>query len=999
MISINGKIPSTTEICNYILTRKNEGNSGYVVLWDTNEFQPYDLVEITQDQTHQFIVDKVKTLDKSVDVKKQEIFLQDTIHYFDKVTPPSRQFSNNKTVEEVLDIYSVNEKNNPVFEYTYSYLLEAIMPQKEYDGENLSTILKDLGKRINAKVNVEIRDSQPPLVTFTPLAQRVGTTAIDNSNVEHYQTEYDSTNYATQVLGKVKNAIIEDGRGTWFPSKNYGVTPRTDEFRFDEATAAYILNDKIWTVLQVIIPEALDNVSDGTNTFSVDFDVTAWVVSKPKWDFLNNPTSADTQSATVIDQANTVYYQIGGDRIEKLWDTFAGLGNREHLANLYQSAILKYVADNPTHTIGAAPYKYEDDIFDIPFIINYVSQRDVDYLVEKMSIKNKYQATLLSNQLSTLVELNQHASAMSLLAERVANKEITYKETTSGTLVRLGNWTTDNRIVTTVKREIDGTETKQTIEVSKNFANIDVETSVSRSPDPFQITSKQITTNFLSKEYIEFSTSPKAVDSYMDATARRVAINIFDYSVTYDNPIFDGQIIPTIPIFIGGDYDGKAIHVPAMTFADNTIGFHVHLFHPTFAGYTLLDNRRGVIEYKRELNGEIQDLATYDMQFGTENVIDDSGTNRLYPLVTETTGTIDIGTVYANLDPNCLLAHTHNIHIVTDAPEEIILNGNFGFYNNLIRVLDNPSLEVYYSQNIFEVFTTADKKKRSGDIVYTTGTISFNHTLRELTVTHPNTVDNIAIVLGDDIILALNGIDTCYVNYGKIRSGLKGLVYYEGTSFGTFGFTGAASGSITAISYYGTAQSETISFTGTASGGLSFIEYTGTALGNISFVGTASGTYEAIATYEGTSSGTISFEGTASGEMTIENLEGTATGTISFNGTATGSFVPSSIDYEGTAHGTIGFTGTAEGEYTYPVWDYIGTSGTPDVQQTLVANDDVCRTSDEVKTLISSIYPAENYSVSTVMKINHSRIIYSPPFDPVEEDCTAFYYRSIEVTI
>ena len=122
-------------------------------------------------------------------------------------------------------------------------------------------------------------------------------------------------------------------------------------------------------------------------------------------------------------------------------------------------------------------------------------------------------------------------------------------------------------------------------------------------------------------------------------------------------------------------------------------------------------------------------------------------------------------------------------------------------------------------------------------------------------------------------------------------------------------------------------------------------------------------------------------------------------GTISFNGTATGSFVPSSIDYEGTAHGTIGFTGTAEGEYTYPVWDYIGTSGTPDVQQTLVANDDVCRTSDEVKTLISSIYPAENYSVSTVMKINHSRIIYSPPFDPVEEDCTAFYYRSIEVTI
>jgi hypothetical protein len=614
-----------------------------------------------------------------------------------------------------------------------------------------------------------------------------------------------------------------------------------------------------------------------------------------------------------------------------------------------------------------------------------------------MDVVNKYQATLLSNQLSTLVELNKHAEAMSLLAERVANKSITFKESTEGTLYRLGNWTTDDRIITTVKRELDGSWTHQEVEVSKNFANIDVETSVSRSAEPFQITDKTILTNFQTKEYIEFSKSLKELGGYMNATARLIATNIFNYSATYDEPIFDGQVIPTIPQFFGGVYDGKAIHTPIMTFGDNTIGFNMHFFHPTFAGYTLEDDKRGVIEYKRTLNNEVQDLATYDIQLGTENTIDDSGVNKYYPLVDEETGVIDIGTIYSNLDPNCLLGHTHNISIVTDAPDEIILNGNFGFYNNLIRELNNPSLEVYVSTNIYDTFSTSDKKVRPSDVVYSSGVVSYNSTTRELSVTHPNTVDNIAIVLDDDIILAFNGIDECYINFMDSRTDLIIIEFgrWRGSASANFTFTATANGLITQVFYDGTANGD-IGFTGTSNGGYTSRTFNGTANGNIGFTGVANGSYEGITLYSGSAEGNILINGTANGEITEQTYEGTANGSFNVIGTSSGGYTERA--YEGEADGNIDVSGLASGNFTsiYQAWSYIGTSAPPEDSTVDLGSSGTatCRTSSAILSSLESAYPAENYATGYIIEVEHS---YD---DPVfgEGPCTPYYYRSVEIT-
>jgi hypothetical protein len=792
MIKINGlEVTQIEGIPVYQLSRKEEGNTGHFrCLWQ-DKIQPFDIVTIEdEDGTHQFIVHSATKVQSSPNVIHYDVMLKDPIHIFDKLYIPDRRFTTfgGVTVSYILDVYRTNADATILFDYSFNPLLDLKMPEKEYAGVPFTIILKDLAKRIGSQARVLLREDGVPLISFVRLSERVGTTAIDYVP-NHYQSNITAENYATEVLGKVKNAVVEDGRGTWFPSKTGGVTPRTDEFRFDEESAAYILQDKMWAIIKVIVPNGirisnLDREPDDPIVISVDLDITHNVVPTALFNQLLDTTLANFDDPYERRQANVIRYDIKGDRIFGLWDKFEGLFNRQHFLNALRSARDRWVIENNWVDFIALNYTADDFIRDTPLKIKYVSQRDIDYIINKMNVTNKYQSTLLSNQLATLVELNQHANGLSALAERLANEEITFQESiTRGDkpLYKLGQWTTDNKLITSVKREIDGNEVNQHVELSEKFANIDVPSQVSRTPYPFSVRSDvDVTTNFITQEYIEFSDIQRPIDSYMNETARRIAVNIFDYEEQYDNPIYDCEVRPFTNRFLNLDYAGKAIHCPVMSFGQNSIVFHQQFTHPTFAGYTIrtegAQRIRGVISYVNEAEDfNPRFLELYRIRFGTESTFDESGAVRNYPLVDENDGLINIPFVEAKLDENCKLAHTHNIGVVTDN-DNIILNGNYGNYNNLIRDLNDPELKVYVTQGIWQVFGHSDKKLRPGDLSYEQGIVTFNHSTRKLTITHPNPVDNIALVIGNDIILALNGIDECYINFIKERE-IKKFVY------------------------------------------------------------------------------------------------------------------------------------------------------------------------------------------------------------------------------
>lgn len=996
MIKINGQNVTNAQVVNYSLSRKEEGDRGYLVFRSSQEIQPYDLVIIEQQGTHQFVVDTAKSLQIGESDIKWEVQLKDSIHYFDKIIPPSRKFTTigGKMASEVLDIYRKDSKGNFIFDYASNVLLDQRVTQKEYDGEPLSVILKDIGRRVNAKPILTLGEGLPYL-TFVPMTKRVGTTAIDYTP-EHLQTDQKSANYATQVLGKVKNAVLEDGNGSWFPSKFHGITARTEEFRFDESTAAFLFNDRIWSMIEVIVEdgvyyenESLELVYEDLTIMSLthpDFisgDRKQRVIPKGLWDYLANPTDANDNSDPQS-QVNTIYYQIGGDRVERLWSTKEGVLTtpRKHLGNAYIMAVVDFIASDTSGRTYQPNYD-ENDWQNMKLRFNYVSQRDLDYIIEKMDITNKYQSTLLSNQLSTLVELNQHGNAMSTLAERMANKELTYKETINtdvDTLKKLGNFTSDDRIITTVRRELNGSDTIETVELSKSFANIDVETSVSRENSAFQITGKSIITNTHTKEYIEFSEESKTIDSYLGVTARRIAVNIFDYSATYNRPIFDGEIKPTIPKFFGGDYDGKSIHTNVFPIQSNTIGWNVKFNHPTIAGYTLDGNKRGVIEYKRSINDIVQDLIDYDLQLGTESSFDDSGTVRDYPLVTSNTGLIDLGAIQVTLDPNCILAHSHNIHVVTDSPDKIILNGNFGFFNNLVKELDSANLDVYVSNGIWDVFTPEFKKIRANDTIYSAGTISYNHVTRQLTVTHPNTVDNIAIVKGDDIILALNGIDSCYINFRKNRSGLIVI--------GRYSISVEAQDLASLVADIDIAYSKKIYYLEITQNGLASV----TADIDIEYT-------QKLYDLSVDQSGFVSITNDIDIAYSKKYYD------LSVNESGI-SIVTSDIDIaytekdyqlSVTESNIVSITSDIDLTYTYQTWDYIGTSAPPQNETINLGTngETTCDSSLEVKDRLETSRPAKDYATGYIMKVEHS---YD---DPVfgTAPCTPYYYRSVEETI
>ena len=768
----------------FTLTREEQGNRGFIKLHTTSgeRFEPYAPVEIGfNDDVYWFIVEKDMTIKLDENLYEHNVHLKDAIAMFDSIYPPDRKFTRIQefpiTVGQMLVRYSGSglEATPQKAHFTLDFgdeIYETTMPQKEYVGVNLSTIIKDIMRRIKARPILKNLTSFP-FLTYERIAERVGDEPItDFDSWEYLHNEQDTVSYSTSALGKVKNAVLEDGRGMWYPSPTGYVGVRTEEYRLDEPTAAYIVDGRIWGVLQMVIKDAVEYIDNPDGPLkTADLDISDWVVTKDEWNNLDNITTANFYDADPDNknQANAIYYEIGGNQITKLWDTFPGLLSREHLLGAMLSAVGKFANDNPTYSQVALVDAVETWQDKALAKIRYVSQRDIDYLIEKINVLNKFDSTMLSNQMSSLVELNQHADALSLLAERLGNDKIVFRKSFEANPYELGNFTADDYLVSTIKYDVIGTQIYVEGELSKNYANINAETSVTREPYPYQVTTRNVQTNIITREYIEFSATSKTITGYTNGQVRDTLMNLFSWLEVDNKQIYDAQIVPNIPIYTTGDYVGKAIHAPVITFGGNAIVMHFRFTHPTYAGLTITkdgsERKRGAITYVDEDNF----LLSYRVRFGARSTWDESGNSKLYPLVDQVASSSvqpeiksigdDLGILIdVGLDPNCTLAHTHELLFVSDSPS-VVLNGNLGFFNNLIQpVTSAPNIKVYQSATAVDKFTHSDKVVRATDTHLATATITYVRNTRLLTISNTSALpNNIALVLDDEhILLAYN---------------------------------------------------------------------------------------------------------------------------------------------------------------------------------------------------------------------------------------------------
>ncbi len=760
----------------FTLTREEQGDRGFIRLHtNTGErFEPYAPVEIDfNGDTHWFVIEQDMTLKLDTDLYEHRISIKDGISMFDSVYPPDRKFTriqeNATTVGEMLARYSGSgleaTPGLALYDIEIDPIYDTPMPQKEYVGANLSTIIKDIMRRIKSKPVLKNLDSAP-LLTYMKLTERVGDTPIDDFDTWEYRHDEQSVaSYATNALGKVKNAVLEDGRGMWYPSPTGYVGVRTEEFRLDEPDAAFIVDGRIWGVLEVRVKNAVRYKEPDVDVFLFeDLDISSWVVDTTTWLNLDNPTSVNFIDADPDNknQANTIQYEIGGNKIQNLWDTFPGLGNREHLLGALLSAVAKFANDNPTLVQVSLNPLLEDWEDNAVARIRYVSQRDIDYMIEKMEVSGKFDTTMLSNQMNSLIELNQHADALSVLAERLGNDTVVFRKQFDISPYKLGNYTDDGYLISTIKYDVMGSRVYTEGELSKNYANIHAETAITREPYPFQVTTRNVQTNVITREYMEISETIKVLSGYANARTLNAVMNIFEYRVENNKQIYDAQIQPNVPLYITGANVGKAIHAPLLTYGGNAIVFHFRFTHPTYAGLTIekdgAQRKRGAIPYVDDDNF----LLSYRVRFGARSTWDETGNLKLYPLVNQTvsdSAEAEIGTnlgilVDVGLDPNCTLAHTHELLFVSDS-DKIVLNGNLGLFNNLIQpYTSQPNIKVYASATDNDIFTHSDKKIRATDVHLNTATVEYATALRRLLITDVSVLPkNIAIVLDDEHIL------------------------------------------------------------------------------------------------------------------------------------------------------------------------------------------------------------------------------------------------------
>lgn len=783
----------------YNRNRKERADSGSVTLFNevSTRYEPYSRVEINNEQ---YLIESDNLVQQRGSLYEHNLTLIENITKLATIHPVDRSFKRVPalSIGDILEIYQRELAFYQDFEFTYDEtdtIYDTKMVDKEYAGVDFAVIVYDLFRSINAiprltwdngwVLSYELYTKVNDLVTL---------------NVENRQSNVNDIDYATQLLAKTRNAVSEDDGYIYWPSKDSFMTPRakgtmykTSDLQYELDSDSMAIYEVIANVNALIYIDAEISAGGDAHEVLINVDISDMIKESDVYEALplssgNNPSVGvnfvgEPNFQYTYYKQNCIRWTKESNVIDSLWwkkDSIIFTDNVNALFNAIRTKLsfALYEQYSGTYDLSSSwSVGINDlDVEDIPIRVKYRPRRNIDFITEKNNVLGFNKATILNNQKDSVIEIGRYLQNSNAIVNRIGNQvnQVTQSFDTFAEAWKLGNYYlvgNDRWIITDITYSEDKNLVTCDAEFTLNFSNVNRETSITRQPSPYLYTGKGVQSNFIYKEYLEFAKTLPAYngDSILTATAKRVAMNIFDYSATYDKPLRH-----LIYRRIGtNDYIDKQLFTAG---SGNVILFHAAFNDARLAGKAFKKVNgswyQDPIWYVSEWT---EALASADITLSnTHTLLTDTDDYKYYPLVDDDDNTYTrTVTLRFDKDPNDKLAITYEIIPISNSNDIIVGNG-FTRFNNLIKDLGSASLDLYSST---EPYTMFDKVK--GTLI--SGNIDLYDTYIEVTDALSDAIQYWAIVYNNEIVLAANN-SVSKVYYGFTRKRVYNVLVEDNIS-------------------------------------------------------------------------------------------------------------------------------------------------------------------------------------------------------------------------
>ena len=755
-----------------------EFNLGVMKLVNSTQREPYpdyaDIEITVNSKVYEACIQKDLSKRTSTGIYNHDIVLAEPVIKLSQYIHPDRKYTTwdglqitwLDQLENLLETLELNTTSPFTIHADTQTLLGATAVEKEYSGGDLLTTLTDMFRGVNAVPTLTLAN----VIGHELFAEFGNEISIGDIIAETLTS--DIADYGMGVHSKIKSGTYEGDLttgATYFPAKGYGITARSKDDKYDDDDAQYFLDSGIRRVLTSTILN-LDSVSLGI----LEIDISDWIVSKDEWDDLETETLGATLYAGTY-KNNTLYFVEGDNIIQNVGvitanSIFGG-----------QSALVSIIKSYWTIETGDTNEYKAQDLNDLKLEWYFVPERDLDVRVERHNIDRVVKnATVMNNQKDSTLELQRYGEALKSHINRIGNDtfevSIRYSDLVPFTTWDLNDYTSDGYKIVKIKFLTRDNSLDVTYKFTKNQSILNPQTSVNRSVSPFTISKRNILSNFIYNDYIEFAGTDRTATSLLTANGLKAFMNALKWDATKDLPIYNCQYF-SLDASTGTDF----INMSAMSFPlGNTLVFNAQFNAPRIAGYQLTTD--GVIGHKlvpvtyADANGQVDNFF---VQWGNGGVVvpDDhpigaEDTSFLFSTNLETIG----------LNPDEIFGITHHQHVITDRSNLII--GDYLMTNNslITELLAEPDvmLRVYDDNPNHTIYDKVAKDVASSSA----GSYAINTACDEITITGATAGKSWAIMKGTspyNLYLAYNNVtglsylNTIYINRLEARPDIETL--------------------------------------------------------------------------------------------------------------------------------------------------------------------------------------------------------------------------------
>jgi hypothetical protein len=462
-IKINGAVVANEYPFEFVIDGTEEPNYGSLIITNSTQREPYNDwadVDVTINRTvYQAIIQQDISTRIAPNIYEHSITLAEHKMKL-KFFPMADRFYTTKdgsvmTYLEQLDNMLLTLELGKDSPFTYDIvtrnLLDTAAVEKEYAGGDLLANLTDMFRSVKAGVTLS-KDNVIGHELFGDLEN-----LIEIGDIIGEVITSDVADYGLAVQSKVKNATYEGDAitgGTWFPSRTYGVTPRTEEVSWDDKDAKYFLDGGIRRIIDARLIDITINADPTTDpNLVVELQIGGNVVSKDEWDELEISRSENDLMRYKY-KNNTFYFVEGDNKLQNVGTTYRNntisglIGSGDSVMEwVIKSAI--YASGYGGSTVNTIARYLPQNIKGVEAKYFYQAQRDMDVRVERHDTSRVWRnLTVTSNQKDSKLELNRYGKALKSQINRIGNDKfevtVRYNDFDTYTIWGLNDYTSDD---------------------------------------------------------------------------------------------------------------------------------------------------------------------------------------------------------------------------------------------------------------------------------------------------------------------------------------------------------------------------------------------------------------------------------------------------------------------------------------------------------------------------------------------------------------------------